>query len=157
MASPPNKIKRRDRPLGILSPAMRDWFMGDRDMPGEATIMTDAAIRSLWLQHAEALTAEYAADWPGTRPQIWWSYSAPAPRRKTGGSGQDAHKAMAYAPTYFYGACFQVNVDPKRPPTFQSESAYLRERDLLLPDELEQLVPEDFTDEIIRPNEFLKR
>lgn len=140
-----------------LTPEMRAWFMDDRDVPASACFMTDEQIRELWLAHAAELTLEYAAGWPGTRPTLWWRYSAPGHRAKTGGSGDNAHEVMAYAPTYLIGACVQVNVDPLNPPRFQSEAAYLREHNLLLPGELERLTADDFTDEVPEPHQYIRK
>lgn len=156
MPTKPPKIKRRDKRLGELHPDMRNWFMGDRGMPGMATMMTDDAIKALWLAHADELTFEYAEYWPGLRPELWWKYSAPGHRRKTGGSGDDAHVAMAYAPTYSDGVCLQVNVNPADPPRFQSEAAYLREHDLLFPGELELIEPRDFADDVLEPRQYMQ-
>ena len=60
-----------------------------RDDPAAQRLFTDAeyreqVARQMWDQHGDAITAEWIATHPGTRPAAWWLFSAPAigPRRK---------------------------------------------------------------------------
>src|SRR5690606_11633395 len=39
--------------------------------------MTDDEIADLWADHGAEITAQWAAENPGTRPSLWWRYDAP--------------------------------------------------------------------------------
>ena len=83
--------------------------------------MTDDEIADLWADHGAEITAQWAAENPGTRPSLWWRYDAPRwspparhadyyaadtlpePRQRLGGTGTPAHEVLAYSPRWPYG------------------------------------------------------
>ena len=70
------------------------------------------SVIELWEQYAEDVLAEWIGEWPGTRPSLWWCYSAPRamepsdrwfgktpqpePRRRLGGIGTPCHECLAH-------------------------------------------------------------
>jgi hypothetical protein len=111
----------------------------------------------LWTEHAEQITAEWAAKHPGTRPQHWWRFSAPRlpiaeqgehatwyyapelimPRLHLGGSGApDAELTIhVYCLDHGLPILREGDFDPADPPVWESEMAYLKRHGLLLPGE----------------------
>ena len=87
-------------------------------------------LAELWRDHRDRIIAEHVSDFPGTRPQRWWEYDAPEPRRRLGGTGTPG-----------------LAIDPNDPPIFESEAAYLERHGLFLPGERKRLRKVDFEPE----------
>jgi hypothetical protein len=106
-------------------------------------------------QNAAALWSIWGADivnnWisahPGTRPSLWWRFNAPEPRGRLGGTGTQREDCLALIEHYRFGVFDlwrSATIDPRDPPAFESEAAYLERLGLLLPAERKRLGPEDF-------------
>lgn len=148
--------KKRKEPI-TLAEDTRDYFL-DRTMTESNQVrFSNDGGRSRWRAHADELTAEYAKQNPGRRPYAWWKWTAPEPRKRLGGIGTPAHDVLAYAVSYEHGIASRfINVDEDDPPTFESESAYLRTRDLLLPDEAERIPADAPEEEFIDATRILR-
>ena len=105
----------------------------------------------------------------GKFPGCYFDGKLPEPRERLGGVGTPSNECLAYTPTYAFGIpdpwitradveCYSpdfegVAIDPKDPPRYESQAAYLRRLDLLLPGELKRLTPADFEPELVMPEE----
>ena len=109
----------------------------------------------------EALWTRYGADvlrwWtqarPGSRPSLWWAHRAPELRRRLGGVGEpNSMRDIRFGiPTRWtrpirgsWKSETEPTFDIANPPLFESEAAYLRRHQLLLPSEKRQLTPVDY-------------
>lgn len=115
-----------------------------------------AYARETWPALRASILAAFVKKNPGRRPWAWWVVDAPEPRQRMGGVGTPVSEGfMSFGlPTYWTldrdswrsGAGERVvPVDPKDPPTFEGQGAYLRRLNLLLPRETprgETLMPE---------------
>ena len=83
---------------------------------------------------------------PGERPSMWWFAEAPAPRRQVGGIGVPAWiEQPAIMPEYALGIpASWAWIDPRDPPAYESQAAYLRRHGLLAPSESRRLRAADF-------------
>lgn len=117
------------------------------------------AMEPLWREHRAAILARWIHAKPGTRPKCWWLYEAPrlapellgrwartvyAPRlietrRKLRGNGKPLHEALLIAPAHDYGCPVWLG-DTNKPPTFESQHAYLKRHNLLRPAERHPVV-----------------
>lgn len=115
---------------------------------------TKETIAQAWREHGDRITEEWAAQYPGTRPSMWWRYDAPRaqdagrhagwyyvgemiePRRQLTGGGQPLCEALAYGPHYHYGIPDWFG---DRAATFETQAAYLRRHSLLFDDEGEPI------------------
>ncbi len=104
----------------------------------------------LWDQHRDVILAEHIKESPGTRPALWWTYTAPRlpigtfpgcyydgklaqPRKRLGGTGTPAHECRAVKPDFKYGIpAVWVGVDKCDPPTFESQAGFLKRHGMLL-------------------------
>ncbi|SRR6266851_258994 len=104
----------------------------------------------LWDLHRDVILTERVKENPGTRPALWWTYTAPRlpigtfpgcyydgklaqPRKRMGGTGRPAHELMNTVPSYSYGISdVWVGLDEDDPPVFESQAAYLKRHGLLL-------------------------
>ena len=124
--------------------------------PGEA-IWNGQSIEAIWRDYGAEVVAQWIADKPGTRPALWWSYTAPEPRQRIGGSGTPRSDVFAYAPSLDYGAPADwitaddlttwprlkcAAYDDGDPPTFEAQAAYLARHKLFLPGERRRLRPD---------------
>lgn len=133
-----------------------DWrFFGDGPEPAPA---------QLWAAHRDWVLAEYATEHPGTRPERWWVFDAPEPRRRVGGVGTPMRPRLGGgSPALHLGVPDEwiteaelrtyalmsspldvPALDPADPPRYESEAAYLERLGLLLPGERRRLSPDDF-------------
>jgi hypothetical protein len=107
----------------------------------------DALLAYPWEEARKELLPEWIREHPGTRPYAWWEKDAPEPRRRVGGSGRRARNALIKfgvpSDNWF------KDVDPGRPPLYESQAAYLQRHNLLtvaekrwLADHPEALEPE---------------
>jgi hypothetical protein len=119
-------------------------------------------LREVWAGHEQAVVAHHVKRRPGTRPRLWWQYSAPEPRRRLGGIGSALHECSAYIAPFEYGipSAWRLHGDyftsgtpisVSDPPRFESEAKYLLRLGLLLPGERARLKPRDFWPERIEP------
>jgi hypothetical protein len=118
----------------------------------------------LWAQYGPEIISWWAKEQPGTRPQTWWKFSAPEPRRRVGGVGSTKSEICG-DPEYIaaYGLPNPANfvlpedlawlpwrehagsaVDYDDPPKFESQAAYLSRLELLQPGENKRLTVSDF-------------
>jgi hypothetical protein len=145
-------------PRAKRSLMMWRWLLGGRG--GAWSFLEKRDLRDVWHEHAEAILAHHVKRRPGTRPARWWQFDAPEPRRRLGGTGTPLHECSAYVAPFTYGipTAWRTHgdfftsgtpIDPEDPPAFESEAAYLLRLNLLLPDELARLLPEDFDPEEI--------
>ena len=139
-----------------------DWL---HDGTGGAWIyfVTEEEKLDLWREFEDEVVAEHISEWPGTRPERWWEFSAPEPRRRVGGVGTPSHERLAHVLDLHYGVpaswvtCDEVKsyklgvppLNPADPPMYESEATYLARLNLLLPGERGQLNDEDFSPESV--------
>jgi len=158
-------------PLDKVKHVALEYMLLDRPTPftvdatGVATRDNSAPSegRDLWKTFGSEIVEEHVAEWPGTRPERWWQFSAPEPRQRQGGTGTAAAGVLAYAPRFYLGvpldwivaddlALYErlgtplhvPAVDLKDAPTFESEAAFLRRLKLFLPGEARRLFRDDF-------------
>jgi hypothetical protein len=125
----------------------------------------------LWEEFGPSIVAWWVEENPGTRPKCWWKFTAPQPRRRLGGTGatkRDAVECEPFIDDYGlppadgwllagdlrwlpYKECGHPAVDPRDPPTFESQAAYLTRLKLFEPGEENRLKPADFVPEAIIP------
>jgi hypothetical protein len=138
-----------------------NWLRGGSG--GAWQFLTRTPLPLVWAANANRIVAEHVKDYPGSRPQRWWEYSAAEPRLRVGGVGTPLCQCSAYGLVLRYGIPAdwrrhgdflgdrEINIhppiDPDDPPRFESEAAYLLRLNLLLPGELARLLPEDFESE----------
>ena len=119
----------------------------------------------LWLEYGEDIVAEHVAEFPGTRPALFWRYDAKEPCQRLGGVGTPDFESLCITPTFsfglptsfidasdveYYGPSFKgVAIDPDDPPKYESQATYLDRHALFLPGEKKRLKKADWeADEI---------
>lgn len=82
----------------------------------------------LWFEHWATFLPQFITQNPCKRPLPWWTYEAPEPRQRIGGSGvpNDDGGLERGLP---FGWC--EDPDPEDPPVYESEAAYLKRHGLL--------------------------
>lgn len=82
-----------------------------------------------WSEHGERALAVWIADYPGTRPDNWWRYAAPEPRRQLSGTGvpRGGHRWWPAS----QGVPVIIGTDDSDPPVFETDRAYLERLGLL--------------------------
>ncbi|MBM7045222.1 hypothetical protein [Rhizobium lusitanum] len=103
-------------------------------------IFTDDDIEALWRADGERVVAAWVADYPGTRPELWWRFDASEDRRTL-----DGREASCTFPRKRNGAV-AVGV----PATYESQAAYLDRLGLLPSGERKRLSPADYEPEVVR-------
>lgn len=137
---------------------MRRWLLGGRG--GCWQFLETRELREIWAEHEPVVVAWHVRHWPGSRPMRWWQYSAPEPRRRLGGVGDELSSVTAYMPSWHYGIPSQWRVrgdyfsrgtaiDPSNPPAYEAEASFLLRHRLLLPGERERLRARDFKRELV--------
>lgn len=122
-------------------------------LPGSADIyffkIDDEKVKAAWESVGADLTAECIKRSPGSRPWAWWRFDAPEPRRRVGGRGTLRNEVFAgwkialvfgvprHITNWINGADVRVGadaipLDPKNPPTFESQATFLRRLGLLV-------------------------
>src|SRR5437763_108874 len=140
-----------------LRPATKRWFAhvtGAYELEqhhlrllqhaGEAWDRAEEARQAI---DAEGLTYTDRFGSPRARPEAWWRFDAPEPRRRLGGTGAPwGEQQMARGvPSVWVTASNRGQwgnppgpaIEPDDPPLFESESAYLDRLGLLQPGERE--------------------
>ena len=166
-------VKRRvAKKRAQLSADAEAWLRGE-EMFGEERFdfeyfMHPHELESFWREHSEQVIAEWAVEFPGTRPKNWWIYDAPRealgkypgryfdgkfaePRLRVSGVGvTSADHYPAVSPSFEFGIpTYWHEIDRSDPPTFEAEATYLERLGLLLPGERRRLRKEDFEPESI--------
>jgi hypothetical protein len=94
----------------------------------------------------DVILAEWIRQRPGTRPDFWWRKEAPEKtRRRIGGVVGSAYVAEED----FHHGIPSICVDPKNPPKYESEAAFLKRHSLLTPAEKQSLKLKDFAPESV--------
>ena len=144
-----------------LPPEAENWLRGGGG--GAWKFLTRTPLPLVWAANANRIVAEHVNDYPGSRPQRWWEYSAVEPRLRVGGIGTPLCHCSAYGLVLHYGIPadwrrhgdflgtrkidISPPIDPSNPPLYESEAAYLLRLNLLISGELARLLPEDFEPE----------
>jgi len=128
------RIKRQTAAAEV-SPELFDFFAGKRERPPVDYYLMGRpeALRAAWESIAEEICDHWQADFPGTRPPCWWTYSAPEQsRRQLSGGGQPAWIEFAMVP-FFHCGLPQAwdGFKPDDPPTFESQASFLQRHGLL--------------------------
>jgi hypothetical protein len=170
--------KRFEKRRQMLGDDAADWLRGG-DGGAWIYFQTADELAALWHDHGELLVAEHVDQYPGTRPERWWHFDAPreplvasgsrwhgklfACRRRIQGVGVPKYEALV---SYYNGRSVDVHgkpigteyaeghfpylaIDPKDPPMYESEAAFLDRRGLFLPGERRRLKRADFALESI--------
>lgn len=183
----PTKARRPE-----VDPAVWKWLVDtnpdERDEEGNFSFEI-FLLNGQWVHHRgddrdellklwREVEAHVLSDWipmhPGTRPRLWWRYSAPRipfgswevtagtyldgrlpePRLQISGAGAPPWDVgFAHAPWFECGLPqLWEDFDPKDAPRFESQANYLRRHGLLMPGEEKSLKPEDFESESYQLN-----
>lgn len=135
----------------------------------DAIVWESMTLAEVWAEYGDEVVADWIAERPGTRPSLWWLFSAPRlpvgtlpqPRKRLGGTGTPAHEVLAYVPSFPFGVPAQWitptdmetwpslagNAEPVSaddPPLFESQASYLDRLGLLLAGERKRLGADDF-------------
>ena len=95
--------KRKDLRRADVTDEHEAWLHGADKGCGLIPYSPRDELATLWATHSERILAEHVADYPGTRPERWWKFESPEPRKRLGGIGTPAHEVLAYVPTFSYG------------------------------------------------------
>ena len=101
----PTKRTRRARSRRAVIPADLIAYLKDEgEISTTVEFFTDeSAIRAAWNELRDSILADWAEEWPSSRPSAWWRYDAPEPRRRVGGVGTPSHEVLNYTPLYDFG------------------------------------------------------
>jgi hypothetical protein len=98
-------------------------------------------LKSAWDTYGAEIVAGWATAHPGTRPSCWWRWSAPEPERRVLAEPEPQPDAPDASTTRW---------DRVEETAFvETEPAYLRRLDLLLPGEAERIEAADFEPEVV--------
>jgi hypothetical protein len=95
--------KRKDLRRAEVTDEHEAWLRSDDKAAGFVKYAPDDELAALWAAHSERIVAEHVAAHPGSRPERWWKFQSPEPRRRLGGTGTPAFEVLAYKPFYWYG------------------------------------------------------
>lgn len=121
----PTKRQRLVRnPRADIPPELFALFR-DQPLPEHGNVFTfkftpEDELFALWAEHGDGIVSEWCEKKPGTRPNVWWSFSAPRqpigrfpgwyydgklcePRLRLGGKGTPAHEVLAYVHHFVLG------------------------------------------------------
>jgi hypothetical protein len=153
---PPRKL-RPQLPLA----AYRWLIAGQRSAWYYLDLTTDPDRQKLfWEQHCDAIVLHHIKRHPGTRPLLWWRFSAPEPRRRVGGEGSPLHECSAGAANLIFGVPMSwrrprdfltvgTPISDTNPPMYESEATYLARHKLFLPHERKRLTRSSYTPQVI--------
>ena len=109
---------------------------------------------ALWKEYGQAVVQAWAERRPGSRPRWFWLFPEPRYRERLGGTGFPKSDFLAHLPTFSYGipADWITSEDVETwphlagrqigatdPPIFESQAAFLKRLNLLLPGEEEKI------------------
>ncbi len=149
------------RPRGRRAPIDAGLLEFLKDNAQFTYFATDREIRNGWAQIRDDLIASWAEERPGRRPRAWWQFEAKEMRQRLSGTGDAIFEALLPGhEVYYLGIPIRwlqpgyagpagAPIDPEDPPIFESEGAYLKRLDLLLPGERKRLAPDDFLPEFV--------
>jgi hypothetical protein len=116
----------------------------------------------IWAEHCDAVVQHHIRRDPGSRPRLWWWYSAPEPRQRLGGIGSPLHEVCNHRAPFEYGvpsawrfagdhmdAC-GVPLSADDPPIYESEASYLKRLGLFVSGERKRIHRVDFSPVAIR-------
>jgi hypothetical protein len=134
MRTPIGRGPRGDIPLALWL-----WLVDDpgwHDAEGVMVLYTEDRA-ALWAGHRNVVLPRWIAAHRGSRPSGWWGFESPAdPRRRTGGTGTTYPEERGWTQHYHLGLPTEwATLDPRDPPCFESQAAYLRRHRLLTPEE----------------------
>jgi hypothetical protein len=95
--------KRKDLRRADVTDQHEPWLHGADKGCGLIPYSPMDELATLWATHSERILAEHVADYPGTRPERWWKFESPEPRRRLDGIGTPASEVLAYKPRYSFG------------------------------------------------------
>jgi hypothetical protein len=129
----------------LLTGKFNTWYFMVREREPE----------DIWAEHRDAAVQHHIRREPGSRPLLWWRYSAPEPRQRLGGTGTPSSPEFIYGvPRYWRFAGDHLSggvvLSESDPPTYEAEASYLRRLGLLLPGELRRIPRDDFNPVVIR-------
>jgi hypothetical protein len=88
-----------------------------------------------WQSARDELMAVWLKEHPGTRPWAWWAFDCTTgPRLRMGGTGRREKQTIMDCGIPCKNTWWR-DVDPARPPLYESQAAYLQRHDLLAPAE----------------------
>ena len=112
---------------------------------------SNTKVKAAWESCRDQILSDWIKKYPCSRPWPWWEYETLEIRRRVGGVGDLWHDIEDYEPLEchygipwnwitiweinYYGDLRKTAVDPKDPPVFESETAYLLRHELLTPAE----------------------
>ena len=153
---------RKSKARIALTPAEKCWLYDQPPEPGERVNPFEwlfglvcregqALRKKLWQEHGQAVMRWWARNFPGRRPDSWWEWAAPEPRRRVGGTGEPVpgetwpHDFHLGIPSDWHDDPEDCElfggepVDETDPPLFESQAAYLKRLGLLEPGELRRI------------------
>jgi hypothetical protein len=121
-------------------------------------IWNGQSLQDTWRDYASEVLDDWIIERPGTRPSLWWEFTAPEPRQRLGGTGITRNDLFGCAPYRRHGVemlwiddadvrlskleCEPLSVDD--PPLFESQSAFLERHGLFFRGERRRLAPDAF-------------
>jgi hypothetical protein len=142
------------RRMTTITDSMRAWLLDESDGSGDLDIFLLEGDKGRLREVVEPMLPEivelFAANHPGERPSIWWRMRGDL-RARLGGKGRTMPDVYsAYRPRYEYGVPSDwESIDNADSPTFESQAAFLKRRNLLLPGEAKRLRAADYAPERI--------
>ena len=141
----PTKRKRRERFHRPEVDPVHWSLLTDSPLPDDgdpfAIFDFDVAAHGLWDRFRDRIMVAWLEVNPGTRPQHWWKFDAPEPRRLLKGPGRPAWERLCIAPGYRLGIpAMWTDGDPGLL-VFESQYGYLQRHGLLEPGEGESIEP----------------
>lgn len=115
-------------------------FAGDRE-----------AVRSAWEAVRDEMLLAFVRESPGTRPWAWWEFDAPGRRARLDGGKDGEDKGMAFklgVPDFAYRHSYGPYATGGSF-SFESQAAFLRRCELLLPGEERKIPAAAFAPEVI--------
>jgi len=128
---------RADQDGGLRMYLLTGRFPGDdfrHYVEGAPDVQRDA--EAAWQVVGAALTADWVAEHPGSRPFAWWLFQAPELRRERPGRVAALCKQFGWqsVPADFRGPRYGM-ANPRFPELYETETEYLARLNLLLPGE----------------------
>ena len=135
----------------LVSGAYSAWFYLNREH----------SLEDIWEEHCDNVVAHHIRRRPGSRPKMWWRFSAPEQRQRRGGIGTPLHECSNHSPLFEYGipAAWRyfddhmtcgVPISQTHPPRYESQATFLKRHRLLLPGESKRLSRIEFEPVVLR-------